>query len=68
MTKRTIEVQCKGQVKTKSYKKTITYDVPVFRLRQVYLETEIGYFDVTLTLDRKGRLDAVMIEPTRGLK
>lgn len=65
MTKRTIEFITKTYKGLKGKKVTVNIDTPFYKLRQTRLKTELGYFDITVSLDRRGRLNAVMIERTK---
>ncbi len=66
MSKRTITLETKshkGSIKGK--KVTVNITTPILKLKERHLETELGYFDVTVSLDFFGRLNAVYIEKTK---
>ena len=67
MTKRIIEFQSKTYKKLAGKKVTVTISAPNYKLRQAAIKTDLGYFDVSVPLDRWGRLKAVLIEKTRSL-
>ena len=64
---RTIDFIGRGRNKLKT--KTITIKlrkVRTTKLRQIMIETGLGYVDVTVSLDRWGRLNAVLVEKSNS--
>lgn len=67
MSKRQIEFISKTYKGLTGRKVTVDINTPVFKLRKSEIKTDLGYFDVTVSLDRKGRLNTVMIERSKRM-